>query len=124
MVVDGRPLVTTVSIGVSLFPRDGADMGELLRHSDTAMYQAKDRGRNNFQLFSPIMARKLRERVAIEASLRAALERGQLDVHYQPIVDIVSKQRHGRSRRCCAGSIRRRASFCRAASSTSPRRPA
>lgn len=88
VIVDGRPLVTTVSIGVSLYPRDGADMGELLRHSDTAMYQAKDRGRNNFQLFSPIMARKIRERVAIEASLRAAIERDELDVHYQPIVEI------------------------------------
>ncbi len=92
VVVDGRPLNATVSIGVSLYPRDGSDMGELLRHSDTAMYQAKDRGRNNFQLFSPVMARKLRERVAIEASLRAALERGQLDVHYQPIIDIESNQ--------------------------------
>ncbi|HTW73680.1 MAG TPA: EAL domain-containing protein [Steroidobacteraceae bacterium] len=88
IIVDGRPLVATASIGVGLFPRDGSDMGELLRHSDTAMYQAKDRGRNNFQLFSPIMARKLRERVAIEASLRNALELRQLDVHYQPIVDI------------------------------------
>jgi len=90
VMVDGRPLVTTVSIGVSLFPRDGADMGELLRHSDTAMYQAKDRGRNNFQLFSPVMDRKLKERVAIEQSLRAALTLGQLDVHYQPIIDIES----------------------------------
>jgi diguanylate cyclase (GGDEF)-like protein/PAS domain S-box-containing protein len=92
IVVDGRPLVATASIGVGLFPRDGADMGELLRHSDTAMYQAKDRGRNNFQLFSPIMARKLRERVAIEASLRSALELGQFDVHYQPIVDILTNR--------------------------------
>ncbi len=92
VVVDGRPLVTTVSIGVSLYPRDGANMGELLRHSDTAMYQAKDRGRNNFQLFSPVMARKLRERVAIEASLRAALEGDQLDVHYQPIVEIATNR--------------------------------
>jgi diguanylate cyclase (GGDEF)-like protein/PAS domain S-box-containing protein len=86
--VDGRPLVTTVSIGVSLYPRDGANMGELLRHSDTAMYQAKDRGRNNFQLFSPGMDRKLKERMAIETSLRNALARQQLDVHYQPIIDI------------------------------------
>jgi len=86
--VDGRPLVTTVSIGVSLYPRDGTDMGELLRHSDTAMYQAKDRGRNNFQLFSPAMDRKLKERMAIETSLRNALQRQQLDVHYQPIIDI------------------------------------
>jgi diguanylate cyclase (GGDEF)-like protein/PAS domain S-box-containing protein len=86
--VDGRPLVTTVSIGVSLYPRDGANMGELLRHSDTAMYQAKDRGRNNFQLFSPVMDRKLKERMAIETSLRNALTRQQLDVHYQPIIEI------------------------------------
>jgi diguanylate cyclase (GGDEF)-like protein/PAS domain S-box-containing protein len=86
--VDGRPLVTTVSIGVSLYPRDGADMGELLRHSDTAMYQAKDRGRNNFQLFNPAMDRKVRERTVIETSLRNALQRQHLDVHYQPIIDI------------------------------------
>ncbi|MGB6451482.1 MAG: EAL domain-containing protein, partial [Steroidobacteraceae bacterium] len=92
VIVDGRPLTATVSIGVSLYPRDGADMGELLRYSDTAMYQAKDRGRNNFQLFSPIMARKIRERVAIEASLRGALARDQLDVHYQPIIDIASNR--------------------------------
>jgi diguanylate cyclase (GGDEF)-like protein/PAS domain S-box-containing protein len=90
VVVDGRPLVTTVSIGVSMYPRDGVDVGELLRHSDTAMYQAKDRGRNNFQLFSPVMDRKLKERIAVEASLRAAIEQKQLDVHYQPIIDIES----------------------------------
>jgi diguanylate cyclase (GGDEF)-like protein/PAS domain S-box-containing protein len=86
--VDGRPLVTTVSIGVSLYPRDGANLGELLRHSDTAMYQAKDRGRNNFQLFSPGMDRKLKERMAIETSLRFALQRKQLDVFYQPLIDL------------------------------------
>ena len=95
VVVDGHPLVTTASIGVGLYPRDGADMGELLRHSDTAMYQAKDRGRNNFQLFNPMMARRLREGVAIEASLRVALERGHLDVHYQPIVDIATNHVRG-----------------------------
>ncbi|MGH8318878.1 MAG: putative bifunctional diguanylate cyclase/phosphodiesterase [Steroidobacteraceae bacterium] len=90
VLIDGRPLVTTASIGVSLFPRDGATMGELLRQSDTAMYQAKDRGRNNFQLFSPVMERRLKERIAVESSLRAALEARELDVHYQPIVDIES----------------------------------
>ena len=90
--IDSKPLVTTVSIGVSLYPRDGEDMGALLRHSDTAMYQAKDRGRNNFQVFSPIMDRKLKERVAIEASLRTALGSGQLDVHYQPLIDIETRK--------------------------------
>jgi diguanylate cyclase (GGDEF)-like protein/PAS domain S-box-containing protein len=92
MVVDGRTLVTTVSIGVALYPHDGADMGELLRHSDTAMYQAKDRGRNNFQLFMPGMDKRLKERIAIESSLRTALSSRQLDVHYQPIVEIESQR--------------------------------
>jgi diguanylate cyclase (GGDEF)-like protein len=92
MVVDGRTLVTTVSIGVALYPYDGADMGELLRHSDTAMYQAKDRGRNNYQLFSHSMDKRLKERIAIESSLRTALQSRQLDVHYQPIVDIESQR--------------------------------
>jgi diguanylate cyclase (GGDEF)-like protein/PAS domain S-box-containing protein len=90
IVIDGRPLVTTVSIGVSLCPRDGTTIGELLRQSDAAMYQAKDRGRNNFQLFNPNMDRKLKERTAIEASLRTAIEQKQLDVHYQPVIDIES----------------------------------
>ena len=92
VIVDNRPLVVTVSIGVSLYPRDGASMGELLKHSDTAMYQAKDLGRNNFQVFSPQMDRTLKERVAIEASLRAGLKLQQFDVHYQPIIDIHTRR--------------------------------
>jgi EAL domain-containing protein (putative c-di-GMP-specific phosphodiesterase class I) len=67
-------------------------MGELLKHSDTAMYQAKDLGRNNFQVFSPQMDRTLKERVAIESSLRAGLKLQQFDVHYQPIIDIHSRR--------------------------------
>ncbi len=92
VIVNDQPLITTASIGVSLFPRDGADMGELLRHSDTAMYQAKERGRNNCQIFSPFMDRRLKQRIAIETHLRVALESQQLDVHYQPIVDIQTNQ--------------------------------
>jgi len=92
VMIDGRALVATVSIGVSLFPRDGATMGELLKHSDTAMYQAKDLGRNNFQVFSPQMDRSLKERVAIESSLRIGLKVNQFDVHYQPIIDIHSRR--------------------------------
>ena len=92
VMVDSRALVVTVSIGVSLYPRDGASMGELLKHSDTAMYQAKDLGRNGFQVFSPQMDRTLKERVAIESSLRAGLKLNQFDVHYQPIIDINSRR--------------------------------
>lgn len=92
IVINGRPLITTASIGVSVYPRDGADMGELLRHSDTAMYQAKERGRNNCQVFSPFMDQRLKQRIAIETNLRLALQAQQLDVYYQPIVDIVSQK--------------------------------
>ena len=92
IVIDGKPLVTTCSVGVSIYPRDGEDVGSLLRHSDTAMYQAKERGRNNFQVFSPIMDRKLKERVAIEASLRAALDAAHIDVHYQPLIEVETRR--------------------------------
>ncbi|HEU5133524.1 MAG TPA: EAL domain-containing protein [Steroidobacteraceae bacterium] len=92
VMIDGRALVATVSIGVSLHPRDGASMGELLKHADTAMYQAKDLGRNNFQVFSPKMDRELKERVTTESSLRVALKLNQFDVHYQPIIDIHSRR--------------------------------
>jgi len=92
IMIDQHPLQTTGSVGVSLFPRDGNSMGELLKHSDTAMYQAKDRGRNNVQMFSQIMNRKLKHRVSMEASLREALRLKQLDVHYQPFVNLLTRK--------------------------------
>jgi len=88
--IGGQFLAITVSIGISQFPRDGADMGALLRHSDTAMYDAKQCGRNNCQSFNPTMERRLKQRANVEAQLREALLTGQLDVHYQPIVDLKS----------------------------------
>src|SRR5450631_1124584 len=91
IVIDQHPLQTTGSVGVSMFPRDGSNMVELLKHSDTAMYQAKDRGRNNVQIFSQIMNRKLKHRVAVEASLREALRLKQLDVHYQPFINLLTR---------------------------------
>ncbi|HMD29008.1 MAG TPA: EAL domain-containing protein [Steroidobacteraceae bacterium] len=92
IIIDRHQLQTTGSVGVSLYPRDGADMGELLKHSDTAMYQAKDRGRNNVQMFSHAMNRKLKHRVAVEASLREALRLKQFDVHYQPFVNLLTRK--------------------------------
>jgi diguanylate cyclase (GGDEF)-like protein/PAS domain S-box-containing protein len=92
IMIDQHPLLTTGSVGVSLFPRDGSDMVELLKHSDTAMYQAKDRGRNNVQMFSQVMNRKLKHRVAVEASLREALRLKQFDVHYQPFVNLLTRK--------------------------------
>jgi diguanylate cyclase (GGDEF)-like protein/PAS domain S-box-containing protein len=92
IIIDRHSLQTTGSVGVSLYPRDGANMVELLKHSDTAMYQAKDRGRNNVQMFSHAMNRKLKHRVAVEASLREALRLKQLDVHYQPFYNLITRK--------------------------------
>jgi diguanylate cyclase (GGDEF)-like protein/PAS domain S-box-containing protein len=92
IIIDRHSLQTSGSVGVSLFPRDGSNMVELLKHSDTAMYQAKDRGRNNVQIFSQAMNRKLKHRVAVEASLREALRLKQLDVHYQPFVNLKTRK--------------------------------
>ncbi|GAC1303548.1 MAG: hypothetical protein NVSMB10_05710 [Steroidobacteraceae bacterium] len=92
MLIDHHALETSGSVGVSVFPRDGADMGELLKHSDTAMYQAKDRGRNNVQIYNPVMNRKLKHRAALEGALREGLRLKQFDVHYQPFVHLATRR--------------------------------
>lgn len=85
--INGRKVSTSASIGVSIFPRDGADTEELLRHCDEAMNQAKERGRNTWQIFGPEMDKRLKQRINVESQLRAAMQTQQLDVYYQPIVD-------------------------------------
>jgi predicted signal transduction protein with EAL and GGDEF domain len=92
VMIDGRALVATVSIGVSLFPRDGATMASCSSTRTRRCTRRKDLGRNNFQVFSPQMDRSLKERVAIESSLRIGLKVNQFDVHYQPIIDIHSRR--------------------------------
>ena len=90
MKIDGHKLVTTASIGVSLYPRDGGDMGELLKHSDSAMYLAKETGRNKFQIFRSEMTEKINKRATLEAELRSAIKLNQFDVFYQPIIELQS----------------------------------
>ena len=87
LVMDGRVLHVTASIGISLYPVDGTDTATLLSHADTAMYNAKDRGGNNFQFFAPTMNQVIQERVAVEHDLHMALERSEFVLHYQPQVD-------------------------------------
>jgi diguanylate cyclase (GGDEF)-like protein/PAS domain S-box-containing protein len=76
------------SIGVALYPNDGADAQTLLKHADSAMYRAKESGRNNFQFFTRELNALMTERLAMESSLRRALERDQFLLHYQPRVDL------------------------------------
>jgi diguanylate cyclase (GGDEF)-like protein/PAS domain S-box-containing protein len=85
--IDGHDLHVTTSIGVSVYPDDGADAETLIRNADTAMYQAKENGRQSYQYFKPAMNARAVERQAIEAALRRALERNQFTLLYQPKLD-------------------------------------
>ena len=78
----------TTSIGVSVYPDDGLDAETLIKNADTAMYQAKEKGRQSYQFFEPMMNVRAVERQSIEESLRRALERGELTLHYQPKIEL------------------------------------
>jgi diguanylate cyclase (GGDEF)-like protein/PAS domain S-box-containing protein len=80
----------TTSIGISLYPFDGCDANVLIKNADTAMYQAKKKGRNNYQFFKHEMNVRAVERQSIEADLRRAIEREEFVVHYQPRVNLAS----------------------------------
>jgi diguanylate cyclase (GGDEF)-like protein/PAS domain S-box-containing protein len=87
-VVAGREMRVTASLGVAIFPGDGDDAETLLREADTAMYRAKEQGRDTYQLFRPSMNADGHERLALETSIRHALDRGEFVVYYQPQVDL------------------------------------
>jgi diguanylate cyclase (GGDEF)-like protein len=87
-VVHGQHIHITLSIGVSLFPHDGMTFELLLRRADTAMRCAKSSARGSVRFFTADMSSAADERWALESDLRHALERGELEVHYQPKVDI------------------------------------
>jgi diguanylate cyclase (GGDEF)-like protein/PAS domain S-box-containing protein len=86
--VDQHDLHVTTSIGVSVFPDDGQDAETLIKNADTAMYQAKENGRQSYQFFKPAMNVRAVERQSIEESLRRALEREEFLVQYQPKVNL------------------------------------
>ncbi len=82
--IDRHELHVTASIGVSAYPEDGMNAETLIKNADTAMYQAKENGRQGFRFFTPAMNTRAVERQSIEASLRRALERDEFLLHYQP----------------------------------------
>lgn len=86
IMIETHHLNTSCSIGISLFPADGGDPKTLMKHADVAMYDAKSKGRNNYQFFSHHLNQRAQERLAIENYLRLALRRNELLLHYQPRV--------------------------------------
>src|SRR5690606_4906019 len=83
-VLSGREFFVTASIGIALSPQDGEDMSQLMKNADTAMYHAKERGKNNFQFYQAEMNASALERLELESDLRHALEERQFLLHYQP----------------------------------------
>lgn len=88
--LESKELFITCSIGIMLYPSDGCDETELLRFADAAMCHAKKTGRNNFQFYSAELTMRTAERMALDAQLRQAERNGELELHYQPQIDLVS----------------------------------
>jgi EAL domain-containing protein (putative c-di-GMP-specific phosphodiesterase class I) len=86
--IDEHDLHVTCSVGVSLYPDDGVNAETLIKNADTAMYQAKENGRQTYQFFKPAMNVRAVERQSIEEGLRRALERQEFVVHYQPKINL------------------------------------
>ncbi len=86
--LDGHEVVITASVGVALIPMDGSIPGRLLQNADIALYRAKEEGRNTFRFFEAGMDARLQARKALERDLRLALARNELELYYQPKVDL------------------------------------
>ncbi|GAA5175318.1 EAL domain-containing protein [Niveibacterium umoris] len=84
----GEHLIVSGSIGIAIFPANGEDGDFLIRAADSAMYDAKARGRNRYCFYAPDMAARALERMTIEQGLRRALEHGHFELHYQPVVSL------------------------------------
>ena len=88
--IDGHYLHISASIGISIYPGDGQDVETLIKNADTAMYHAKENGRNNYKFFEPSMNARAVQRQSVEASLRRALERQEFVLYYQPKINLHS----------------------------------
>ncbi|OWW19120.1 putative bifunctional diguanylate cyclase/phosphodiesterase [Noviherbaspirillum denitrificans] len=86
--LDSHEIYVTASVGISVYPDDAPDLETLTRNADTAMYQAKGRGKNAFEQFHPELDKRVQKRLSLETNLRKALERGELMLYYQPQVSV------------------------------------
>jgi diguanylate cyclase (GGDEF)-like protein/PAS domain S-box-containing protein len=89
-VIESKELFITASVGISLFPKDGAIVDEVVKAADVAMNHVKTSGKNNFCLYSPNLSKDISERFVIETQLRKALERNQFEVYYQPQISLLN----------------------------------
>ena len=90
--IEGNEYFITPSIGISLFPKDGDDAKTLIKHADTAMYDVKDKGKNNFKLFTKEMQHHFYRKMMIEKQLRKALEKDEFELYFQPIMNLKTNE--------------------------------
>ncbi|MEO5362187.1 MAG: EAL domain-containing protein [Magnetococcus sp. DMHC-8] len=88
----GQEVSISGSIGIAIYPDDAATLDELLRNADTAMYRAKSAGRNGYRFFTPDMHAEAQERMELESDLHHVLERQELVLHYQPIINLHTRR--------------------------------
>jgi diguanylate cyclase (GGDEF)-like protein/PAS domain S-box-containing protein len=90
MRLENQEIQTTASIGITIYPSDSRDADQLLRHADLALYRAKAEGRNTYRFYAAAMGAQVEARRALERDLRTALERGELELHFQPQLDLAT----------------------------------
>jgi len=93
--IDGHQAVIGASVGISVGPGDGTSPDKLLRNADLALYRAKGDGRGTFRFFEPVMDLQMQTRRVMEQDLRKALPAGEFELHYQPVVNLASKEISG-----------------------------
>jgi diguanylate cyclase (GGDEF)-like protein len=86
--IDGNEVVPSTSIGIAIAPDDGSDGGTLLRNADLALYRAKEAGRGTYAFFEESLNERAQERRQLESDLRLAVDRGEFELHYQPLFDL------------------------------------
>lgn len=89
VVIETHSLAVTPSVGIAMYPKDGANFDELLKTADTAMYRAKDEGRNGYRFYTPEMNQAVFQRMVLESSLRRAIENREFVLHYQPKFELL-----------------------------------
>ena len=91
----GREIVLTASVGIAIYPSDGADAETIVRNADTAMYRAKELGHHSYRFYAPAMNAKALEQLELESDLRRAVASGEFVLHYQPLIDLKDGRVYG-----------------------------
>jgi diguanylate cyclase (GGDEF)-like protein len=93
--IGGHPVTLGASIGIAVAPSDGTEVDELIKHADMALYRAKSEGRGIYRFFEPEMDKQMHDRWQLQLDLRNALNRGEFELYYQPILDLSSNEVRG-----------------------------